>query len=230
MQCQVKSLQDCLPEADDIRKLRAFRGDKTTLGDAEKFVIEMIEVSNCSELYQCLLFKTATPSRLDEQKKAIACFTKACLQVKGSTKLRKLLGWVLKVREEPRTSLKLSSIITVSSTPQVGNKLNGDGDGNEIKAFTLDSLLKLSHTKAFNKDTTVRNLALPPYSSFTSVPICIGFTLSRKDGQQAREGRCWFSRGVNGHFCCLQVRSVWAAKHLASIFLILFRPECQWTR
>jgi len=61
---------------------------------------------------------------------------KACDEILGSSRLRKVLGIVLKV----------------------GNRLNSSGIENEkcyADGFTIDTLSKLSHIKAFDKKTTL---------------------------------------------------------------------------
>lgn len=82
---------------------------------------------------ECLVFKLAFPSRSAELKASYSNMINACEEVKGSRLLKILLSMVLKL----------------------GNTLNGSGDDNGIRGFTVDSLLRLGHTKAVNQKTTV---------------------------------------------------------------------------
>ena len=100
---------------------------------AEQFLLEMMKLPRAPVLLTCLSFKLTFPKRIAYQKDAARVLEAACDDVKMSAKLRTLLGMVL----------------------QLGNQLNG-ASGQKVKGFTLDSLLKLSHTKAFKSNTTVR--------------------------------------------------------------------------
>lgn len=82
---------------------------------------------------ECLVFKLAFPARSAELTVSYTNMVKACEEVKGSRLLKILLSMVLKL----------------------GNTLNGSGDENGIRGFTVDSLLRLGHTKAVNQKTTV---------------------------------------------------------------------------
>jgi len=121
-----------MPSSEHKVKLGRFNGDKTKLGEAENFLFEMLEVRQPQVLLSILTYKQSLPFKLVETKSAIKTLENACDDVKLSHKLKVLLGLVLKV----------------------GNQLNGDPN-KKVRAFTLDSLLKLSHTKAFNSQITV---------------------------------------------------------------------------
>lgn len=82
---------------------------------------------------ECLVFQLAFPSRSAELEASYSNMVRACDEVKGSRLLKLLLSVVLKI----------------------GNTLNGSGDDNGIRGFTVDSLLRLGHTKAVNQKTTV---------------------------------------------------------------------------
>ncbi|RLN91146.1 hypothetical protein BBJ28_00020991 [Nothophytophthora sp. Chile5] len=80
-----------------------------------------------------LVYNLSFPLRSIELAASFSNLHKACEEVKGSRLLKILLGMVLKL----------------------GNTLNGSGEENEIRGFTVDSLLRLGHTKAVNQKTTV---------------------------------------------------------------------------
>jgi hypothetical protein len=83
---------------------------------------------------ECLIIKQSFPSQVADISVSITNLTKACEDVKASRRLKLLLGMVLKL----------------------GNTLNG-GDENEhaIRGFSVDSLLRLGHTKTNDQKTTV---------------------------------------------------------------------------
>lgn len=93
---------------------------------------EIIKVSRYAPRMDCLVYKLAFPSRSGELLQSLKHVQNASEEVKGSRLLKILLGIVLKL----------------------GNTLNGSGDTNEIRAFSVDSLLRLGHTKAVNQKTT----------------------------------------------------------------------------
>ncbi|GMF42521.1 unnamed protein product [Phytophthora fragariaefolia] len=84
-------------------------------------------------LGESLVYKLSFPSRSAELASSLSHIQKAGEEVKGSRLLKILLAMVLKL----------------------GNTLNGTGEDNGIKGFTVDSLLRLGHTKAVNQKTTV---------------------------------------------------------------------------
>jgi len=100
---------------------------------AEKFILEIAKVKRYAPRMECLVFKLSFSSRSAELAASMAHLQKAGEEVKGSRLLKTLLAMVLKL----------------------GNSLNGSGEDNGIKGFTVDSLLRLGHTKAVNQKTTV---------------------------------------------------------------------------
>jgi hypothetical protein len=100
---------------------------------AEKFILAISKVKRYASRTECLIFKLSFASRSTELSTSLKNVRGACEEVKGSRLLKLLLGTVLKL----------------------GNTLNGSGDDNSIRGFTVDSLLRLGHTKAVNQKTTV---------------------------------------------------------------------------
>uniref|UniRef100_K3WVX6 Formin-like protein n=1 Tax=Globisporangium ultimum (strain ATCC 200006 / CBS 805.95 / DAOM BR144) TaxID=431595 RepID=K3WVX6_GLOUD len=100
---------------------------------AEKFILEISKVERYATRMECLVFKLAFAPRSAELAASYTNMIKASEEVKGSRLLKILLSMVLKL----------------------GNTLNGSGDDNGIRGFTVDSLLRLGHTKAVNQKTTV---------------------------------------------------------------------------
>jgi len=129
---QLQVLQDLLPSKEDAEKLASFKGDRDKLGVAEKFFIEIIKIKRCKAKIDALVYQMQFPDTLQDMRVVIRKAEKASDDVRISDKLVKILKFVLKI----------------------GNQLNG-GDGNQIRGFSLDSLSKLSQTKAFNQKTTM---------------------------------------------------------------------------
>eukprot|EP00934_Nitzschia_sp_Nitz4_P008418 Nitzschia sp. Nitz4//scaffold30_size153850//116218//122960//NITZ4_002791-RA/size153850-augustus-gene-0.63-mRNA-1//1//CDS//3329547303//8408//frame0 len=104
------------------------------LCECEKFMVSMMTVKHAKRKVRALLFKLQFMDCLRSIAEDAGVIEEASDQLKNSTRLRQLLGIVL----------------------QFGNRLNTAGKSSKRKAgaFTLDSLLKLSQAKAFDKKTT----------------------------------------------------------------------------
>lgn len=93
-------------------------------------MIEMIKLPSAAKRLQCIAYKQQFRGRYSDVKDNIVLLEKACDDVKMSMKLKKVLKTILKV----------------------GNQMN---DGAKNIGFTVDSLLKLQHAKAFDKKTSI---------------------------------------------------------------------------
>ncbi|TMW59449.1 hypothetical protein Poli38472_004518 [Pythium oligandrum] len=130
---QLRGICEFLPTEEEANAVTTYTGDHAMLGEAEKFMLAVSKVKRYIPRTECLVFKMSFPSRCEELKVSLGHLTGACDEVKGSRLLKTLLTMVLKL----------------------GNTLNGSGEENEIRGFTVDSLLRLGHTKAVNQKTTV---------------------------------------------------------------------------
>lgn len=93
-------------------------------------MLEMIKLPSASKHIKCMIYKQQFRSRYTDIKGTISLLEQACDDVKVSIKLKKVLKTILKV----------------------GNQMN---DGAAHVGFTVDSLLKLQHAKAFDKKTSI---------------------------------------------------------------------------
>ncbi|CAN0407837.1 unnamed protein product, partial [Discosporangium mesarthrocarpum] len=118
-----------MPTKEEEQTLLAFNGDKQKLGTAEKFMLEMLQVPVRGARLKGMLYKQLFHSRVDEMLSMAGLINSACLDVRLSQRLKKLLGIILRL----------------------GNQLN---EG-QTTGFTLDSLLKLNTAKAFDKKTSI---------------------------------------------------------------------------
>lgn len=128
---QLKALKEYVPTDDEKEALKAYLSKAITeeakeaamadLGACEKYMIAMMEVTDNSKKFDCLVFESQFQSRIEETIESITTLTKACDDVRGSDRLRKLMAVIL----------------------TLGNKINTGGTGNEANGFTLDALLKL---------------------------------------------------------------------------------------
>ncbi|TDH66243.1 hypothetical protein CCR75_001835 [Bremia lactucae] len=130
---QLIGISEFLPTKEEIVLVCGYVGDKELLGEAEKFITEIAKLKRYASRMDCLVYKSSFTSRSADLSLSVANLQKAAEEVKGSRLLKTLLAMVLKL----------------------GNTLNGSGEENEIKGFTVDSLLRLGQTKAVNQKTTV---------------------------------------------------------------------------
>ncbi|KAG6578254.1 formin-homology 2 domain-containing protein [Phytophthora cinnamomi] len=130
---QLVGINEFLPTSEEAALVSGYTGDKEMLGEAEKFILEIAKVKRYAPRMESLVYKLSFTSRSAELAVSLAHLQKAGEEVKGSRLLKILLAMVLKL----------------------GNTLNGSGEENGIKGFTVDSLLRLGHTKAVNQKTTV---------------------------------------------------------------------------
>ena len=93
-------------------------------------MLTMMGFVTAKKRLDCMIFKQQFKEKLHEVKATVAAIDKACDQVKGSIRMKKVLRCILKV----------------------GNQMN---DGADNLGFSLDSLLKLQAAKAFDKKTSV---------------------------------------------------------------------------
>ncbi|KAL0584898.1 hypothetical protein ABG067_005342 [Albugo candida] len=146
---QLMSIREFLPTSDEVNVVTNFKGDISLFGDvssicclyeysivftqAEKFILEIAKIQRYKVKMDALIYIMSFEGRSKEVERSLQHIKDACREVKDSRSLKILLGMVLKL----------------------GNTLNGSGHDNEIRGFTVDSLLRLGHTKAINKKTTV---------------------------------------------------------------------------
>ncbi|KAK1385686.1 formin-like protein 6 [Heracleum sosnowskyi] len=130
---QVENLTKFCPTKEEMELLKNYRGDKENLGKCEQFFLELMKVPRVEAKLRVFAFKI-----------------QFCSQVSD---LRKSLNAVNSTSEEVRNSVKLKRIMqTILS---LGNALNqGTARGSAV-GFRLDSLLKLTDTRARNNRLTL---------------------------------------------------------------------------
>ncbi|OMO61575.1 Actin-binding FH2/DRF autoregulatory [Corchorus capsularis] len=130
---QVENLIKFCPTKEEMELLKNYNGDKENLGRCEQFFLELMKVPRVESKLRVFSFKI-----------------QFCSQVSD---LRRNLNIVNSVAEEVRNSVKLKRIMqTILS---LGNALNhGTARGSAI-GFRLDSLLKLTDTRARNNKMTL---------------------------------------------------------------------------
>ncbi|XP_012076436.1 formin-like protein 18 isoform X2 [Jatropha curcas] len=130
---QVDNLIKFCPTKEEMELLKGYNGDKENLGRCEQFFMELMKVPRVESKLRVFSFKLQFHPQV--------------------TDLRRNLNVVNSAAEEIRSSIKLKRIMqTILS---LGNALNhGTARGSAI-GFRLDSLLKLTDTRARNNKMTL---------------------------------------------------------------------------
>jgi len=130
---QVENLIKFCPTKEETELLKGYGGNKENLGKCEQFFLELMKVPRVESKLRVFSFKIQFRSQVSD--------------------LRKNLNIVNSTSEEIRNSVKLKRIMqTILS---LGNALNhGTARGSAI-GFRLDSLLKLTDTRARNNKMTL---------------------------------------------------------------------------
>ncbi|XP_024012614.1 formin-like protein 13 [Eutrema salsugineum] len=125
---KVENLIKFCPTTEEIEKLTGYNGDKDMLGKCELFFLEMMKVPRVEKKLRVLSFKIQFCSQISELRNSLSVVNSAAEQIKSSEKFKRIMQTIL----------------------ALGNALNqGTSRGNAV-GFKLDSLPKLSETRATN--------------------------------------------------------------------------------
>ncbi|MCD7454002.1 Formin-like protein 20, partial [Datura stramonium] len=130
---QVENLIKFCPTKEEMDLLKGYTGDRELLGKCELFFLELMKVPRVESKLRVFLFKIQFMSQVTDFKKSLNTVNAACEEVRNSLKLKEILKKIL----------------------FLGNTLNqGTARGSAI-GFKLDSLLKLTDTRATNNRMTL---------------------------------------------------------------------------
>ncbi|KAK3019968.1 hypothetical protein RJ639_003015 [Escallonia herrerae] len=130
---QVENLIKFCPTKEEMEMLKNYSGDKDMLGKCEQFLMELMKVPRVESKLRVFSFTITFSSQVNDLKCNLNTISDAAREVKDSAKLRQIMQTIL----------------------TLGNALNqGTARGSAI-GFKLDSLLKLSDTRARNNKMTL---------------------------------------------------------------------------
>ncbi|KAL2462861.1 Formin-like protein 20 [Forsythia ovata] len=130
---QVENLTKFCPTKEEMELLKGYTGDKDNLGKCEQFFLELMKVPRVESKLRVFLFKIQFNSQVSDFKKSLNTVNSACEEVRSSLKLKEIMKKIL----------------------HLGNTLNqGTARGSAV-GFKLDSLLKLTDTRASNSKMTL---------------------------------------------------------------------------
>ncbi|XP_006343660.1 formin-like protein 18 isoform X1 [Solanum tuberosum] len=130
---QVENLIKFCPTKEEMETLKGYKGEKEKLGRCEQFMLELMQVPRTESKLRVFSFKIQFESQVSELRKSLNIVNSAADQIKGSSKLKRIMQTIL----------------------SLGNALNqGTARGSAV-GFRLDSLLKLTETRARNNKMTL---------------------------------------------------------------------------
>ncbi|KAG1700168.1 hypothetical protein DVH05_011976 [Phytophthora capsici] len=130
---RLTNLLDIAPNSVEVKRYSNFRGSRSRLEPAEKFLVDMCEIGRVTEKISAMLFASQFEHQQHELCNRIRVITKACYEVLQSERLARCFELVL----------------------TIGNLLNAGTELEGAQGITLASLLKLSETKAIDQSMTL---------------------------------------------------------------------------
>ncbi|KAJ8568156.1 hypothetical protein K7X08_020878 [Anisodus acutangulus] len=130
---QVENLIKFCPTKEEMETLRNYNGDKSMLGKCEQFFLELMKVPRVESKLRVFSFTITFSNQVKDLRTNLSTINDATREVKESAKLRQIMQTIL----------------------TLGNALNqGTARGSDV-GVKLDSLLKLSDTRARNNKMTL---------------------------------------------------------------------------
>ncbi|CAN6849664.1 unnamed protein product [Brassica oleracea var. botrytis] len=130
---QVENLIKFCPTREEMELLKGYNSDKDKLGKCELFFLEMMKVPRVETKLRVFSFKIQFRSQISELRNSLSVVNSAAEQVKNSEKFKRIMQTVL----------------------SLGNALNQGTARGAAVGFKLDSLPKLSETRARNNRMTL---------------------------------------------------------------------------
>lgn len=130
---QVENLIKFSPTKEEMEMLKNYSGDKEMLGRCEQFFLELMKVPRVESKLRVFSFRITFSTQVKELRSSLEIINDASKEIRVSVKLRRIMQTIL----------------------SLGNALNqGTARGSAI-GFKLDSLLKLTDTRARNNKMTL---------------------------------------------------------------------------
>ncbi|XP_063697263.1 FH2 domain-containing protein 1 isoform X2 [Culicoides brevitarsis] len=123
---KLRGLLKILPEIDELEMLKAFEGDRSRLGNAEKFIMQLIEVPNYKLRIESMLLKEEFASNLN--------YLQTCINA------------MLYAGDDLMTNKHLQEVLYMIVV--AGNFLNAGGYAGNAAGVKLTSLQKLTEIRA----------------------------------------------------------------------------------
>ncbi|CAL5206283.1 unnamed protein product [Lathyrus oleraceus] len=130
---QVENLIKFCPTKEEMDQLRAYTGSMENLGKCEQFFLELMKVPRVESKLRVFCFKMQFCPQVSDLKRDLNIVNSASEQIRDSVKLKRIMQTIL----------------------SLGNALNHGTARGAAVGFRLDSLLKLTDTRARNNKMTL---------------------------------------------------------------------------
>ncbi|XP_042417838.1 formin-like protein 20 [Zingiber officinale] len=130
---QVENLIKFCPTKEEMELLKGYTGDKERLGKCEQFFLELMKVPRVESKLRVFSFKIQFGSQVSELRQSLNTIDSTCAEIRNSDKLKEIMKKIL----------------------FLGNTLNQGTTRGSAIGFRLDSLLKLTDTRATNNKMTL---------------------------------------------------------------------------
>ncbi|KMT03561.1 hypothetical protein BVRB_8g192370 isoform B [Beta vulgaris subsp. vulgaris] len=130
---QVENLIKFCPTKEEMELLKGYKGEIDKLGKCEQFFLELMRVPRVEAKLRVFSFKMQFHTQVSDLRKSLNIVNSAAHEIRSSVKLKRIMQTIL----------------------SLGNALNqGTARGSAV-GFRLDSLLKLTETRARNNKMTL---------------------------------------------------------------------------
>ncbi|KAK1396614.1 hypothetical protein POM88_006477 [Heracleum sosnowskyi] len=130
---QVDNLIKFCPTKEEMELLKNYKGEKDKLGKCKQFFFKLMQVPRAESKLRVLSFKLQFKSQVSDLRNSLDVIKSAAEQIRSSLKLKKVMQTIL----------------------SLGNALNQATARGSAVGFRLDSLLKLTETRARNNKMTL---------------------------------------------------------------------------
>ncbi|KAI9125820.1 hypothetical protein K1719_003238 [Acacia pycnantha] len=130
---QVENLVKFCPTKEEMELLKGYTGEKEKLGRCEQFFLELMKVPRVESKLRVFSFKIQFHSQVSDLRKSLNIIDATVEEVRNSVKLKRIMQTIL----------------------SLGNALNQGTTRGSAIGFRLDSLLKLTETRARNNKMTL---------------------------------------------------------------------------
>ncbi|KAI8852793.1 hypothetical protein BC829DRAFT_430386 [Chytridium lagenaria] len=153
----VKQFLSFLPSPDEMRKLKDFKGDPSSLRRAEQFLIELVQIQHIEEILSCIQFKLSFPERFKSLDEEVTMSLLGFQALKKADTFQEVLEVIL----------------------AVGNFMNSGSFMGSVHGFKIGSLSKIADVKGANGKTTLLHFVAEVIH--TKMPTLKSFVTELKD-------------------------------------------------
>ncbi|KAH9816938.1 hypothetical protein DFH28DRAFT_846931, partial [Melampsora americana] len=125
----LKSLRHYSPTSEEIEAIKSFRGDRGTLSTADQYIIKVMDIPRLQHRLTAMIYRRRFEHEIDELGPELGVLRRATIEIKSSSKLKKIMLYVL----------------------EFGNILNSSTFRGNATGFEISALSKLRETRSNSK-------------------------------------------------------------------------------